>query len=313
MICKEHTAKISAERECDQCGIVQPLHAYSARSRKDEDWYCKRCVAWTETQESHVVPIPLGSGHVSVEEEAADRWHQPMCQEDFYDQKELLKAEITGPEGLGIDPSDHSMTKAYEQVVGSSKSVSTSADRVTASETSSIVGDHMSVTSSRASRSHVPPHLLGRLEKLELNADTASEGSRPKTVSTSSALPPHLRGRMQQSPSGSMLQPHQGTARSMAGSISTATTLRKDQEMANASRQITYNAWDSNGQKHQTVKNPTVASSSTSALSTTGDNDYNDPNTGGHWKDSKWPKASEPEPALNSVYGRQRIDRAQKW
>jgi hypothetical protein len=93
---------------------------------------------------------------------------------------------------------------------------------------------------------------------------------------------------------------------STTGSLSTATTLRKEQEEIAASRKIDFNAWDSKGLRHRATKNPTVASSSASVTSTSGKTDQNS-NLIGNWDDvptapmpqpqsrgnGKWPKASE--------------------
>lgn len=35
---------------------------------------CKRCTAWVETQEPEVVPAPLETGHISIEEERGEAW-----------------------------------------------------------------------------------------------------------------------------------------------------------------------------------------------------------------------------------------------
>lgn len=177
----------------------------------------------------------------------------------------------------------------------------------TASETSSTAGEHMSTTSSR-----VPPHLKGLLPNLEaLSVDDQSVSAKsnevqPKNVgSTTNKLPPHLANKK---------KPLQESGGSITGSISTATTLRNEKEEITTTRQITFNAWGNDGQKHRAIKNPTVMSSSTTTESATGENqsDSNaigETETGsnivGDWDDippapepqvrkgGKWPKSSE--------------------
>ena len=46
---------------------------------------CKRCTAWDETQEPDVVPAPLETGHVSVEELTGELWDRNyQTPEDFF-------------------------------------------------------------------------------------------------------------------------------------------------------------------------------------------------------------------------------------
>lgn len=126
----------------------------------------------------------------------------------------------------------------------------------------------MSTTSSRAT---LPPHLQRllpeRLASLSIDEDSVSSSSKvvlPQVSQMASDFPPHLRG----------LKIAQRTATSSTtGSVSTATTLRKDQEEAAAARKITFNAWDPMGQRHTASKNPTVMSSSASEVSTTEESD----------------------------------------
>jgi hypothetical protein len=165
----------------------------------------------------------------------------------------------------------------------------------------------MSTTSSR-----VPPHLKGLLPNLgALTVDDQSVSAKsnevqPKNVgSTTNKLPPHLVNKK---------KPLQESGGSITGSISTATTLRNEKKEVTTTRQITFNAWGNNGQKHRAIKNPTVMSSSTSTESVTGENqsdsnaigeNENGSNIVGDWdnippapepqvrKGGKWPKSSE--------------------
>jgi hypothetical protein len=123
----------------------------------------------------------------------------------------------------------------------------------------------MSTTSSR-----VPPHLKGLLPNLgalivdDQSVSAKSNEVQPTNVgSTTNHLPPHLSNRK---------RPQQESGGSITGSISTATTLRNEKKEVTAARQITFNAWDKDGQKHRAIKNPTVMSSSISAASAAGEN-----------------------------------------
>jgi len=185
-----------------------------------------------------------------------------------------MQAPITGPEALGLQSSE-STNRAYAQVIGNS-----AAARV-ASETSSVVNETMSVTSSRATTTF-PPHLKARLEKMTMGGNSASGESSKAATSNQSVkmLPPHL-NKPKPKP-----EPEQSSEVGTADSVSTATTLRKEKETA-ASNKIIYNAWDPKGIQHRVTKDFTVASSSASAASTSGETESQGRGN------SKWPKASE--------------------
>ena len=85
-------------------------------------------------------------------------------------------------------------------------------------------------------------------------------------------------------------------------SISTATTTREEAERARVAAQVSYNAWDSTGIRHDAVKNPTLASS-TDSSSVVSSSRNTDPNVIGDWpeptstvplefdKSGRWAKA----------------------
>jgi hypothetical protein len=212
----------------------------------------------------------------------------------------MRQAPITSPESLGLDPTNEDDNKVFNEVVrGSSQTVHTSATRTFASTTSSVAGDNMSTTSSRAT---LPPHLQKmlpeRLASLSIDEDSVSSSSKvvlPQVSQKAKEFPPHLRG---------LKITQRAATSSTTGSVSTATTVRKDQEEAAAARKITFNAWDSMGQRHTASKNPTVMSSSASEVSTT-EESYQGAKIADGWDDippmkevptrsgSQWPKHSE--------------------
>lgn len=49
-----------------------------------------RCVAWTETQEPGVVPAPLETGHVSLEEFGANYWGDEFRTDDDFFANEMV-------------------------------------------------------------------------------------------------------------------------------------------------------------------------------------------------------------------------------
>ncbi|KAF5588786.1 hypothetical protein FPANT_6513 [Fusarium pseudoanthophilum] len=271
MVCKEHSSTPVLEHDCAACHRRLPYAAFSKAQRRLEDWRCIQCAQWDVVAEPSVIPIPKATGHISVEEEdmMSRGYHAPVEVAEFFEEDDLPGAPITSPESLGLDPNNENDNKIFNEVVrGSSQAIHSSTTRTYASTTSSVAGDNMSTTSSRAT---LPPHLQKLLpERLAgMSIDEGSVSSNPKVVlpqvsQMASDLPPHLRG----------LKIAQRTATSSTtGSVSTATTLRKDKEEEAAARKITFNAWDPMGQRHTASKNPTVMSSSASEVSTTEDSD----------------------------------------
>ncbi|SPJ81600.1 uncharacterized protein FTOL_09005 [Fusarium torulosum] len=328
MVCKEHAQPAGLERYCHVCLRTLPIHKFSGNSRNDDEPRCIQCTAWDTDAEPGVTPIPLATGHVSVEENIALKWKEPTNTADFFEKDDLPMAPITGPEGLDL-PASESVNKLFTQVVGnSSRSTRTSTTMPTASETSSTAGEYMSTTSSR-----VPPHLKGLLPSLgALTVDDQSISAKSNEVqptnvgSTTNQLPPHLSNKK---------KPQQESGGSITGSISTATTLRNEKKEVATTRQITFNAWDNGGQKHRAIKNPTVMSSSTSAASAAGEDHTgsnaigeteNGSNIVGDWdnippapepqvrKGGKWPKSSEVRISQAELRERQRLqDERQKF
>ncbi|KAJ4127161.1 hypothetical protein NW768_008788 [Fusarium equiseti] len=274
MICMAHSQPSRAEIACTVCCRTRPIDQYSNNERKSENPRCQQCVAWDTDQEHGVTPIPLATGHVSIEEAALKRYHEPVSCSEFF-AHEIPAAPITGPEALGLQSSE-STNRAYAQVIGNSARVTT------ASETSSVVNETMSVTSSRATTAF-PPHLKVRMERMTLGGNSASEESRKAVTSNQNVkmLPPHLR---KPKPN-----PEQSSEVGTADSVSTATTFRKEKEKEEtaASNKISYNAWDPKGVQHRATKDFTVASSSASAASTSEEAESQGRSN------SKWPKASE--------------------
>ncbi|KAG5747523.1 hypothetical protein H9Q69_003138 [Fusarium xylarioides] len=282
MICKEHNSTPVLEHGCVGCNRRLPYAAFSLNQRRLEDWRCIQCVAWDTVAEPSVTPIPKATGHISVEEEEmmSRGYLAPIEVAQFFEEDDLPGAPITSPESLGLDPNNEDDNKVFNEVVrGSSQAIHSSTTRTYASTTSSVAGDNMSTTSSRAT---LPPHLHNLLpERLtSMSIGEGSVSSNPKVVlpqvsQKASDLPPHLRG----------VKIAQRTATSsITGSVSTATTLRKDKEEEAAARKITFNAWDPMGQRHTASKNPTVMSSSASEVSTTEDSDQGAKLTDG-WDD----------------------------
>ncbi|PCD28311.1 hypothetical protein FGRA07_03450 [Fusarium graminearum] len=326
MICMEHSQPARFEITCTVCDRARPIDNYSHNERKSDNPRCEQCVAWDTDQEYGVVPIQLATGHRSAEEPELKSYSAPTDTAAFFESENMPYAPITGPESLGLQPTP-GYNRAFLHVVGNTETVGNSetsarATTLSYSETSSVANENRSTTSS-----HLPPHLRARIANNTSSATPSQNADVPRflqdfyqdvkqsggSVAENSKgmagaavagrkLPPHLQGKKKPEQSSEASQ--SGMNGSTTGSISTATTLRKDQEEIAASRQIKYNAWDARGTQHRVVKNPTVVSSSTSVVSASGKTDQ-DSNLVGNWDDipaapmpqtsgrGKWPKASE--------------------
>ncbi|KAM0425197.1 hypothetical protein ACHAPT_009514 [Fusarium lateritium] len=283
MTCKEHSAGTKLEFRCEVCGIIKPKDHFSKAALRREEIICERCTAWTETQEPSVTPTPLETGHVSVEEESAETWTRDFANADFFNDGDLPQAPVTSLEGLGLNELGPTVgPERFSQLLSEVLTIdgSTSGHSLASVESSSVADEGMSTTG------RLPPHLA---DKVSTKANSVANSSiSTANLKQHTSLPPHLRG---------------------PGSISTASTVRKDREETQRSRQVTYNAWDSTGKQHQAVKNPTATNSSaTSSMSCSDKNEYDNPNLVGDWNmvppveepepetrgpKSKWPKASE--------------------
>ncbi|PHH59435.1 hypothetical protein CDD81_3195 [Ophiocordyceps australis] len=72
MTCRQHSAPAAIELRCDVCGISKQQEEFSKSSRRLDDPVCIRCTAWDGIQEHDVVPDPLQTGHISIEERQKD-------------------------------------------------------------------------------------------------------------------------------------------------------------------------------------------------------------------------------------------------
>ncbi|CAM1509481.1 Fc.00g032200.m01.CDS01 [Cosmosporella sp. VM-42] len=172
----------------------------------------------------------------------------------------------------------------------------------------------------------LPPHLrrLGEAQRRKKVADSdisdtasfASGFTRGSSVVDSSEAGP--RGRPGHPPLGGIDATQKPDIRSYANSLSAATTVREEKERAAKARQVSFNAWDSKGDRYRHVKEPTIASSSVSTTST--DRHTNSsPMIHGEWSttiqveepkcrgNGKWPKTSESRLPQSQVVQQPRV------
>ncbi|KAM3512860.1 hypothetical protein MY11210_003490 [Beauveria gryllotalpidicola] len=162
MTCKQHSAGSRSEMRCDVCMLTKPIDEFSKSSRRNGEYQCRRCVAWTEIQEPSLTPGPLETGHISPEEEKQQALRQRfLTSEDFFpdddDDDDLVpQAPITTFASLGLD--EESCVKA----VGSAGSAAIN-------EFLSRADDASSTRSIM-----VPPHLLSKYKAVSEAASSAS-------------------------------------------------------------------------------------------------------------------------------------------
>ncbi|KAG5914275.1 hypothetical protein E4U42_000577 [Claviceps africana] len=288
MTCLEHSAAFRSELRCELCTLVKPYTDFSKNMRKTDDPMCKRCTAWTETQEPGVVPSPLETGHISLDEEENMRNGKTInLPADFFPSDTLPQAPITSFAAMGIrdnisgtsNPGKSSISGAssvpphlVEAMMSRAKSLQSSESDVAAGESngSDNKGLRKMADSLSGRRSCTSP-VFG-ISTTRETKDTAS------VVSSTDDLPPHIRPLVQKLRSEQVpfLSSFQGspTFRTTASSISTATTVREGRN------EVTFNAWDNSGQRHEAVKLPTERSTS----SVTNDSAVNDASACDEWK-----------------------------
>ena len=84
MICLAHSQPSRAEITCTVCCRTRPIEQYSNNERKSENPRCQQCVAWDTDQEHGVTPIPLATGHISIEEDDLKRYREPLSCSEFF-------------------------------------------------------------------------------------------------------------------------------------------------------------------------------------------------------------------------------------
>ncbi|KAL7908127.1 Stc1 domain-containing protein [Trichoderma velutinum] len=242
MTCREHSAGQRTEMTCELCGLVKPLSEFSGNTKRSGSISCKRCTAWTETQEPEVVPAPLETGHISIEEERGEAWPARFIDStDFFSDDAYPQAPVTGYSSLGLEDGE------VASIIEGSAQHSTPSE-YSASEASS----------SRA----LPPHLRGSIGQERRSMASSTDGRNASNKSSFvQHLPPHLRPLMQQGLS--LGAPSDYATNSEFGenpsSISTATTAREARIEAKT-RRVSFNAWDPNGIQYRGFKSATDSS-----------------------------------------------------
>ncbi|KAF4121974.1 hypothetical protein GMORB2_7567 [Geosmithia morbida] len=178
--------------KCILCGVRKPLNEFSKRARKCQESSCKRCVAWTETQEPGVIPAPLETGHVSVEEFAHNYWGDEFrTAEDFeehtYHYQEAEEARKSSSSALAKDDthSKAATETASETAIASLPAhLQRRARRIASTQPSDVE------TATAAALTSLPPHLRPkeeekkkrRSEGLSRDSESTHQDGEPKEV-----------------------------------------------------------------------------------------------------------------------------------
>lgn len=271
MTCLEHSAAFRGELRCDLCQLIKPYDDFSKSQRKNDDPMCKRCTAWTETQEPDVTPWPLETGHVSVEEmDERGVGKGKDTSADFFPIDAPLQAPVTSLSALGFDEKRASNDRG------------SSVPPHLADTMSDYVKTLMSPGSRSGGANSSPYMKISKASDSKTSTSSVSDISSHSVASSDARsmtsalgahdLPPHLRQGAQKSKSGRehIFGGFQGPAtfRRNPASISTATTMREQAE------EVTFNAWDNSGQRHDLVKSAADQNYS-SASSNSGTNESN--------------------------------------
>ncbi|RDA91950.1 hypothetical protein CP533_1342 [Ophiocordyceps camponoti-saundersi (nom. inval.)] len=242
MTCRDHSAASRSELRCDLCNLIKPISEFSKNNRQSDDHMCKRCSAWDETQEPHVTPSPLETGHRSIEEMNHEAWPKQFNDSaDFFDD-DLPRAPITDLASLGLEddegikarlrgmPGGESNPEALSQLVSSMLPADDESECSGASQASCVPS--------------LPPHLRTKQKENPAKAVVSDASSAESTINYSSSaasvlpsLPPHLRGRAMKG-NGSGGRAEDG--------------------------KVTYNAYAPDGKLHQGAKSMTVQSTTSS-------------------------------------------------
>ncbi|KAG5948536.1 hypothetical protein E4U60_001684 [Claviceps pazoutovae] len=304
MTCQEHSTGTLTELRCALCQLDKPYTDFSKTMRKSEDsvsfvcaalrtgmfeveldsdndvsryQMCKRCTAWTETQEPGVVPAPLETGNVTHEEEEDIRQGTtPHMPDDFFPSDTLPQAPITPFAAMSIRGESSRASGSNKGSVTDTCSLpphiiqavmsSARSQQQSFSESDAEAEDNNDLRKINHARNERHSSSTSYISsRNESDSDDTVTSSRLMPVTED--LPPHLQALVRQiSPGqGPSLGSSRGrsTFRRDTESISTATTMREGRE------EVAFNAWDGSGQRHDAVKLLTDPSTSSVCTSST--------------------------------------------
>ncbi|KAG5946210.1 hypothetical protein E4U59_004265 [Claviceps monticola] len=307
MTCQEHSTGTLTELRCALCQLDKPYTDFSKMMRKSEDSMCKRCTAWTETQEPGVVPAPLETGNCTHEEEEDIRQGTtPHMPDDFFPSDTLPQAPITPFAAMSIRGES---SRASGSNKGSVTDTCSLPPHIIQAVMSSARSQQQSFSESNAEaedNNNLPKINHARNERHSSSTSYISsrnESDSDDTVTSSRLmpvtedLPPHLQALVRQiSPGqGPSLGSSRGrsTFRRDTESISTATTMREGRE------EVAFNAWDGSGQRHDAFKlltDPSTSSVCTSSTTNTTSRGTGQRDEPAARKKGVWHKASRYRP-----------------
>ncbi|EFY99344.1 Stc1 domain protein [Metarhizium robertsii] len=332
MTCIEHSVGFRGEIRCELCGLIKPIDMFSKSMRRSDDPTCLQCTAWQEIQEPGVTPMPLQTGHRSVEENKGDSKRRFTESTDFFPDL-MPQVPITALSSLGVcdiatsgrispesgrkqaQPGGPSSSRGPSSVVSAPVSVASSG--TVPPHLESIVGQLMQNDGLRkpgnpenrspeSISSIGPVNIQGRPAENQILSVVGSEvgsemegsdAGKTRRSNLHSQLPPHLQGKIPNMGSRATLFQYAVPGTSSQGSdartISTATTMRSEQDTGHTKTRVPYNAWDNAGKLHEAIKSHTASEGGTA--STASDVPAQDPSASGQWESvpatkKGWPK-----------------------
>ncbi|KAG8419397.1 hypothetical protein J3458_004266 [Metarhizium acridum] len=333
MTCIEHSVGFRGEIRCELCGLIKSIDMFSKSMRKSEEPTCLQCTAWQEVQEPGVTPMPLQTGHVSVEEKERG-WRTRFTKSTDFFPNPMPQAHISALPSLGdgdgagsgrinpesgrnqAQPSGPSSSRGPSSVVSAPVSVGSSGT-MPPPHLEAIVGQLMQNDglrklgnpdnrSQKSISSIGPVYIHGRPTENQIPSVVGSEvgsemeGSDAGQTTPSSLhgqLPPHLRGKIANLASRTALFQYAVPAASWQGSdasiVSTATTMRNEQDTGHAKTRVPYNAWDNAGKLHEAIKSHTASEGDTT--STASNLSAQDPIASGQWESVPATKKGRPK------------------
>ncbi|QLI63754.1 uncharacterized protein G6M90_00g009050 [Metarhizium brunneum] len=295
MTCIEHSVGFRGEIRCELCGLIKPIDMFSKSMRRSDD---------PEIQEPGVTPMPLQTGHRSVEENEGDSKRRFTESTDFFPDP-MPQVPITALSSLGVcdiatsgrispesgrkqaQPGGPSSSRGPSSVVSAPVSVASSG--TVPPHLESIVGQLMQNDGLRKSgnpenrspesiSSIRPVNIQGRPAENQILSVVGSEvgsemegsdAGKTRRSNLHSQLPPHLQGKIPNMGSRATLFQYAVPGTSSQGSdartISTATTMRSEQDNGHAKTRVPYNAWDNAGKLHEAIKSHTASEGGTAS------------------------------------------------
>ncbi|EFY92190.1 hypothetical protein MAC_01791 [Metarhizium acridum CQMa 102] len=296
MTCIEHSVGFRGEIRCELCGLIKSIDMFSKSMRKSEE-------------PAHISALPSlgdgdGAGSGRINPESGRNQAQPSGPSSSRGPSSVVSAPVSVGSS-GTMPPPH-----LEAIVG----------QLMQNDGLRKLGNPDN-RSQKSISSIGPVYIHGRPTENQIPSVVGSEvgsemeGSDAGQTTPSSLhgqLPPHLRGKIANLASRTALFQYAVPAASWQGSdasiVSTATTMRNEQDTGHAKTRVPYNAWDNAGKLHEAIKSHTASEGDTT--STASNLSAQDPIASGQWESVPATKKGRPK-SRNKWHTAPRVIRTQ--